>query len=92
VAYFPMVLWAHFVAVCRIRGHMARAAVVVLAGTALELAGTAVGAVTHGLVGLAAGLAVAKTLEGIVAAPTVTRALRTAGQLPQPADDGRGHP
>lgn len=77
LAYFPMILWAHFVAVCRIRRRIGFAAVVVLVGTALELGAAVVGAATHGLVGLAVGLAAAKVVEGVAAAPTVIAALRT---------------
>ncbi|MCD2196097.1 hypothetical protein LQ327_22245 [Actinomycetospora endophytica] len=92
VAYFPMVVWAHFVAVCRIRDRIGFAAVVVLIGTALEVAGAVVGAVTYGLVGLAVGLAAAKVIEGIAAVPTVLVALRTADELPEPVADGGGDP
>jgi O-antigen/teichoic acid export membrane protein len=91
-AYFPMVLWAHFVAVCRIRNRIPYAAGIVLVGTALELAGAVAGAVTHGLVGLAVGLVIAKFVEGVAATPTVIRALRTAGDPPEPAEDGGVQP
>lgn len=79
VAYFPLILWAHFVAVCRIRGRIGFAAVVVLMGTALELGAAVIGARIDGLDGLAVGLLAAKVVEGAAAAPTVLRALRTVG-------------
>ena len=91
VAYFPVILWAHFVAVCRIRGRIGFAAVVVLIGTALEFGGAVTGAFVDGLEGLAIGLVLAKLVEGAAAAPTVIGALRaTQESVEQVADEGAG--
>ncbi len=87
LAYFPMIVWAHFVAVCRIRGRIGFAAAVVLAGSVLEIAAAAVGATQGGLVGLSVGLLAVKCLEGLVAAPTVWRELHAGVPTEQPIEE-----
>lgn len=74
--YFPVIAWAHFVALCRIRDRVNDATVIVLAGAGLEIVGAVVGAVLGGLVGLALGLLLAKWVEGLMAVPTLMAGVR----------------
>lgn len=76
LGYFPMIVWAHFVALCRIRDWIGYATMTVVAGTALEIGAAVTGALRGGLVGLAIGLLAAKWVEGAIAAPSLRAALR----------------
>lgn len=74
LGYFPMVILAHFVAVCRIRKRIKLAAVVVTVSCLVEIGAAIAGAIAGGLVGLSAGVLAAKWLQGAFTAQTVVRA------------------
>lgn len=78
LGYFPVIAWAHFVALCRIKDRIGYATLFVVAGTALEIGVAVTGAVRGGLVGLAVGLLAAKWVEAVIAAPTLRAGLRGA--------------
>jgi hypothetical protein len=74
LGYIPWVPRTHYVAVCRARGRIPQAAVVLSIGAVMEIAGALAGARVDGLIGLSAGLLLARLVEGAVTAPTVVRA------------------
>jgi O-antigen/teichoic acid export membrane protein len=84
VGYVPMVVIAHFVALCRMRRRITFAAGVLTVGGLVELGAAAVGALTGGLVGLAVGLVAGKLFQCALTARTVWRALTAA--RPRPAE------
>jgi O-antigen/teichoic acid export membrane protein len=86
LGYFPMVVLAHFVAVCRIRDRIKLAAVVVTVFGVVEIGAAATGAIVGGLVGLSVGVLAAKCLQGVCTASTVVRAV-TAGLPPTEASE-----
>jgi O-antigen/teichoic acid export membrane protein len=71
LAYLPMVVKTHYVAVVRVQRNLARGSLVALLGAALELVGAAVGAVAHGVLGLSVGLLVGLTVEAAIMVPTL---------------------
>lgn len=81
-ATYPQTIKAHYVAIARVRGRMQRAALWTLVGGCLEVGFAAVGAVKHGLTGLAVAYLIAATLEAIIFSPSVFGVLRK----PRPAD------
>jgi O-antigen/teichoic acid export membrane protein len=94
IGYFPMVPRSHYIAVCRARGKITRAAAVLTLGGVMEVAGAVTGARLDGLTGLSALLLGARLIEGAVTAPTVIRAALAHGR-PDPAPDttaGPGRP
>lgn len=74
LGYFPMVVQAHFVAVCRIRKRIKLAAAVVTVSGLVEIGAAIAGATAGGLVGLSVGVLAAKCLQGAFTARTVVRA------------------
>jgi O-antigen/teichoic acid export membrane protein len=74
LGYIPMVPRTHYVAVCRARGQIPRAAVVLTIGAVMEITSAVIGAELDGLVGLSAGLLLARLVEGAMTAPAVVRA------------------
>ncbi len=72
----PTAVKAHFVAINRVRGTMARAAVFTSLGAALEGLGAALGGALYGLVGVGGGLLLACVLETFFFLPTLIRTVR----------------
>jgi O-antigen/teichoic acid export membrane protein len=75
-ATYPQTIKAHYVAIARVRGRMQRAALWTLVGGCLEVGFAAVGAVKHGLTGLAVAYLIAATLEAVLFSPSVFGVLR----------------
>ena len=71
LAVFPLIIKDHFVAVQRVHERIPRAALLAMIGSALELAGAAIGASVDGLVGLSIGLVLALCVEAAFMARTV---------------------
>ena len=74
LAFIPAVPRTHYVAVCRAQNKIPLAAVVQTFGAALEIIGAIIGAKLSGLVGLSAGLLVARFVLGLMTTPAVLRA------------------
>lgn len=74
LGYIPMVPRTHYVAVCRARNRIPRAAVVLSIGAVMEITAAVVGGLLYGLVGLSAGLLLARLVEGAMTAPSVIQA------------------
>ena len=64
-ATYPQTIKAHYVAIARVRGRMQSAALWTLVGGCLEVGFAAVGAIKHGLTGLAVAYLIAATIEAI---------------------------
>jgi O-antigen/teichoic acid export membrane protein len=77
-ATYPQTIKAHYVAIARVRGRMQNAALWTLVGGCLEVGFAAVGAIKHGLTGLAAAYLIAATLEAVLFSPSVFGVLRKA--------------
>lgn len=78
--YIPAVPRAHYVAICRARGYIVRAALLLTVAAAVELAAAAAGGKSGGLAGLSLALLAVRLIEGVVTAPTVLRAALTRGR------------
>lgn len=74
LGYFPVIFKIHYVAVCRVRGRITRAAVLITIGSLLELSAAVTGAINGGLIGLSLALLIAMFLEGLLTIRTVLRA------------------
>ena len=74
IGYIPMVPRTHYIAVGRARGRISHTAVVLSICAVIEITGALIGAKLDGLVGLSAGLLIARTVEGIITTPAVIRA------------------
>lgn len=74
LGYIPAVPRTHYVAVCRARDRIPLAAIVQTIGAAMEIVGSIIGAKLDGLVGLSAGLLIARVIGGLLTTPTVVRA------------------
>ncbi len=74
IGYLPSVPKVHYIAVCRAKGQMSRAATVLTATAFLELIGAVIGGKEAGLTGFGLGLLAASLLEGFITAPSVLRA------------------
>ncbi len=79
LGYFGSVLKNSYVAVCRVRDQISRAAWFATVTCVVRLVAGAVGALVDGLPGLAVALLVAMTIEGAAATPTVLRVIRGGG-------------
>lgn len=84
IGIFGLVIKDHYITISRIQRRLARAARTVGAGTALELALAAAGAITAGINGLVVGWLIALGLESLVMVPVVYRTVITEG--PQPVE------
>lgn len=73
IGYLPAVSRAHYMAVCRAKGKVSRAAVVLTTTAVIKVTVAAVGGVSGGLKGLSLALLGASILEGLVTAPAVIR-------------------
>jgi O-antigen/teichoic acid export membrane protein len=80
----PLAIKAHYVTICRVRQHLASAALAAAAAGAVEIGCAALGAALGGLSGLSLGWVVALTLEAAGMAPTVLRAHGWGVRLPLP--------
>lgn len=81
---FPETVKAHYLSICRLRRRIRPAMPIVAGGTALELAGAAVGGLVGGLVGVSAGWLCATAIEALVMAPAVLRFLSGTEAPPAP--------
>jgi O-antigen/teichoic acid export membrane protein len=72
---FPLIFKDHYVSLCRIRGRVRRATIVMFFGSASEIALAIIGGKIAGLAGVAVGWNVALGLEAMVMAPGVLRVL-----------------
>jgi O-antigen/teichoic acid export membrane protein len=75
-ATYPQTIKAHYVAIARVRGRMQHAAWWTLLGGCLEIGFSAVGAIKHGLTGLAVAYLIAATAEAVLFSPSVFGILR----------------
>ncbi|WP_264778193.1 lipopolysaccharide biosynthesis protein [Deinococcus aetherius] len=78
----PVIVKAHYIALGRVRGHLAGAAVMVALGGGVELAAAALGGRAWGVVGLSVGLLIAYGLEALCLLPTVLRGAGWPGGRP----------
>lgn len=78
----PVIVKAHYIALGRMHGQLARAAAVVALGGAAELAAAALGGGAWGVVGLSVGLLIASGLEALCLLPTVLRGAGWPGGRP----------
>jgi O-antigen/teichoic acid export membrane protein len=78
LAYAPMVVKVHYVGVCRATDRVPRAALVLSASAALEIAGTVAGADVAGLVGVCLALLVCYAVEAVPTAPLVWAARKSS--------------
>jgi Na+-driven multidrug efflux pump len=86
---FPSVILTHYVALRRIQRRLATAVPVVWGGALLQLAGGVAGALLGGLTGVAIGWVLGATVQAIVMAPEVLRALKaTSLDVPGKVDPG----
>ena len=76
---FPSTILSHFIALRRIERRLATAVPIVWGGALLQVAGGVVGGLLGGLVGVAIGWVSGATVEAMVMAPEVLRALRATG-------------
>lgn len=76
LGYFGSVLKNHYIALCRISGHITRAAVFATVALAVRMAAVTAGAITGGLTGVAVALLAVMCAEGLYAVPSVWSALR----------------
>jgi O-antigen/teichoic acid export membrane protein len=80
IGYLPAIPNFFYIAVCRALGKISRAAALLTAFAALDVAASVIGCLRGGLIGLtAAGLAVG-VIEALVTAPTVIRAAFGSGR------------
>lgn len=82
--YIPNIPKLHYIAVCRARGHVPRAAAVLSAAAATEIAAAAAGGAAAGLTGLSLALLGAYLLEGLATTPPVLRAAIGQGRHARP--------
>lgn len=82
---FPSTILSHYVALRRIQRRLATAVPIVWTGALLQVGGGIVGALLGGLTGVAIGWVVGATLQAIVMAPEVLRALKSS-RIDVPAD------
>lgn len=73
ISYLPSIPKVHYMAVCRATGHIPRAAAVLTAAAAMEVAAAAVGGRLGGLRGLSFALLAIYIVEGLVTTPPVLR-------------------
>lgn len=71
LAFFPLTIKNHYIAICRIQDRIARAMMGMAPGGLLELGGAALGAHLGGLVGLGVGWVIALCFQSIPMLPTI---------------------
>jgi O-antigen/teichoic acid export membrane protein len=74
IGYLPTVPKMHYIAVCRAKGRIPRAAVVLTSAAVMEVTASAIGGALDGLNGLSLALLAVFVLEGLVTGPSVLRA------------------
>ena len=74
VSYLPAIPKIHYIAVCRAKGQIPRAAAVLTTAAAAEVTAAALGGASGGLRGLSFALLTVYLVEGVVTAPSVLRA------------------
>jgi O-antigen/teichoic acid export membrane protein len=74
--YFGSVLKNHYIALCRISGHITKAAVFATVTLVIRLAAVVAGAIAGGLIGVSLALLVVMCAEGLYALPGVWTVLR----------------
>ena len=72
--YLPALPKTYYVAVCRATGRISRAAALLTAFAAAQIAAAVLGGLAGGLIGVSAGLLAVAVIEGLVTAPAVLRA------------------
>jgi O-antigen/teichoic acid export membrane protein len=82
-ATYPQTIKAHYVAIARVRGRMQNAALWTMVGGCFEVGLAAVGAIEHGITGLAVGYLIAATVEAVWFSPSVFGVLRKRSE-PEP--------
>ncbi|GIW07996.1 MAG: hypothetical protein KatS3mg060_2801 [Dehalococcoidia bacterium] len=75
---FPLIVKDHFVAICRVEGRVRDAARLMVFSSVAEIVLASLGALVAGLPGLCVGWLVMVTLEAVVTAPVVLRAMTRA--------------
>lgn len=73
---YPSAIKFHYVAIARVRGRMQQAAFLAMIGAILEVVLAAVGAVVHGVTGLALGILLASVMECALFSPVVFGVVR----------------
>jgi O-antigen/teichoic acid export membrane protein len=73
IGVFPMIVKAHYIAICRIQRRLMTGALLLIAGGLLELLLAGTLAIRGQLAGLAAGWVIAVCLEALIMAPAVYR-------------------
>ena len=90
IGYLPAIPKVHYIAVCRATGQMKRAAIVLTATAAFEVAAAVAGAILGRLDGLSLALLAGFLVEGLVTSPRVIRAAVGRGRhRPMETDRGR---
>ncbi|MBM7806968.1 O-antigen/teichoic acid export membrane protein [Geodermatophilus bullaregiensis] len=74
IAYVPMAIKTHYIAVMRVQGRLRQGSFVAVTGALFELVGAAVGARLYGINGLTIGVLVGLTIEAAIMSPTLLRA------------------
>ena len=74
VSYLPAIPKIHYIAVCRAKGQIPRAAAVLTTAAAAEVTVAALAGASGGLKGLSFGLLTVYLVEGVVTTPSVVRA------------------
>lgn len=78
LAYVPMIVKVHYIAVRRATDRVTDAAVVLSASAALEIAGTVLGAQVSGLVGVCLALLACYVVEAVLTTPPLWAAAKTS--------------
>jgi len=73
---FPLTVKVHFANLRRIEGRVLNGSIFIVGGAFVELGAAVIGAITAGIDGVAFGLLIATTIEALVMAPSVIRAVR----------------
>jgi O-antigen/teichoic acid export membrane protein len=76
LGYFGSVLKNHYVALCRISGHITKAAIFATVTMIIRLAAVVAGALADGLIGVSVALLVVMCAEGLYALPAVWTVVR----------------
>jgi hypothetical protein len=76
IGYLPALPKVYYVAVCRATGRIWRAAIVLTAFAAAEIAAAAAGGAMGGLLGLSVAVLAVATIEGLATAPAVLKVYR----------------
>ncbi len=89
LCYVPAIPRVHYIAVCRAQGKVSRAAVVMTAAAAVEVASVVVAGSADGLAGVTLALVLVFLAEAALTSPTVIKAALGAGRHRCPAQPGQ---